>query len=87
MENKEKYEKIGLFLGGVVAGIVGLRALKSREAKQLMVNTTATTLRVKDSVLEATTAVQEGADDIIAEAKEVNRKKEEEDVVSEVSAD
>lgn len=79
MEINEKYQKAGLFLGGIVAGIVGLRALKSRDAKKLMVHTTATALRAKDAVLESTTAVQEGADDIIAEAKEVNRLKDEAD--------
>ncbi|WP_419036953.1 DUF6110 family protein [Phascolarctobacterium faecium] len=77
MENKNNWRTLGLFLGGVVAGVVGSKLIQSKEAKGLLVKTTAAALRAKDAALESGTEVQAAAEDIIAEAKEVNRKREE----------
>lgn len=77
MENKNNWRTLGLFLGGVVAGVVGSKLVQSKEAKVLLVKTTAAALRAKDAALESGTEVQAAAEDIIAEAKEVNRKREE----------
>lgn len=77
MENKNNWRTLGLFLGGVVAGVVGSKLIQSKEAKGLLVKTTAAALRAKDAALESGIEVQAAAEDIIAEAKEVNRKREE----------
>lgn len=87
MDNKETYTKVGLFLGGMVAGVLGLKALKSKEAKKLVVHTAAVALRAKEEALDKVTALQEGADDIVAEAEEVNRQKNADTAQPEVSQD
>lgn len=78
MENKENCWKMaGLFLGGIVTGIVGAKLVKTEKAKKLLVETTAAALRAKNAALESGTEVQEVAEDILAEAKELNKKREE----------
>ncbi|MDO4293794.1 MAG: DUF6110 family protein [Eubacteriales bacterium] len=68
-------KKIGLFLGGVLFGTAGVKALSSRDAKKAYVQCTAAALRVKDSVMQTVTTVQENAEDVLAEAKQVNEKR------------
>lgn len=82
-QKEEKMEKdtmksIGLFLGGVLAGTAGVKILSSTDAKKVYVQATAAALRAKDSVLDTVTTVQENAEDVLAEAKEVNRTRREE---------
>ena len=70
---------IGLFLGGVLFGTAGIKILSSRDAKKAYVHCTAAALRAKDSVMKMATTVQENAEDIVAEAKQINEKRNEED--------
>ena len=65
-------KKIGLFLGGVLFGTAGIKILSSKDAKKAYVQCTAAALRAKDSVMKTVTTVQENAEDIYAEAKQIN---------------
>ena len=64
-----------IFFGGVLFGTVGIKALSSRDAKKAYTHCTAAALRAKKSVMETVTKVQENAEDIYAEAKQINEKR------------
>ena len=66
--------ELAAFAGGVLFGTAGVKALGSKDAKKAYAHT-AFGLRVKDSVMKAVTEVKENANDILAEAKEINEKK------------
>lgn len=77
-----KCKKIGLFAGGVLFGTAGVKILGSSDAKKFYVNCLATVLRAKDCVMTTATNIQENAEDILAEAKEINIQKAQEEFVS-----
>ena len=62
----------GLFAAGVVFGTAGIKVLSSKDAKKLYTNCTAAVLRAKDCVMKTVSKVQENAEDIYAEAKQIN---------------
>ncbi len=66
-----------LFFGGVLFGTAGIKALSSRDAKKAYTHCTAAALRAKKSVMVTVTKVQENAEDIYAEAKQINLDREE----------
>ena len=66
-----------LFFGGVLFGTAGIKALSSRDAKKAYTHCTAAALRAKKSVMETVTKVQENAEDIYAEAKQINLDRDE----------
>lgn len=70
------WKKIGLFAGGVLFGSAGIKALSSKDAKKVYTHGTAAALRVKDCVMKTATTVQENAEDILAEAKQINQDRE-----------
>lgn len=70
-------KKIGLFAGGVLFGSAGIKALSSKDAKEVYTQGTAAVLRVKDCLMKTATNVQENAEDILAEAKQINKDREE----------
>lgn len=76
-----KLPKLVAFAGGVLFGTAGIKALASKDAKKIYVHTTAAALRAKDSVMETVTKVQENAEDILDEAKELNEQREADEVV------
>ncbi len=78
MMEKELLKKIGIFAGGVLFGTAGVKVLGSSDAKKVYVNCLAAGLRAKDSVMTTATNIQENAEDILAEAKEINRQRSEE---------
>lgn len=65
-------KKAGLFVAGVLFGTAGVKVLSSKDAKNVYVQTTAAALRAKSCVMDTVTKVQENAEDILAEAKQVN---------------
>lgn len=69
------WEKAGLFVGGILFGTAGLKILGSKDAKKVYAHTTAAALRAKESVMATVTTVKENADDILADAKEINEKR------------
>ena len=70
-------KKIGLFAGGVLFGSAGIKALSSKDAKKVYTQGTAAVLGVKDCLMKTATNVQENAEDILAEAKQINKDREE----------
>ena len=69
------YKNLALFAGGVLFGSAGIRLLSSRDAKNVYVHATAAALRMKESVMETVTAVQENAADILAAAQDINQER------------
>lgn len=63
---------LGLFAAGVLFGTAGLKILSSKEAKSVYAHTTAAAIRAKDCVMKTVTNVREGAEDIYADAKDIN---------------
>lgn len=70
-----KVEKVAVFVGGVLFGTAGLKVLGSKDAKKVYTHGTAAVLRAKDCVMKTTTMVQENAEDILAEAKQINEER------------
>ena len=68
-------EKTGLFAAGVAFGTAGIKVLSSDDAKKVYTNCTAAVLRAKDCVMKTATTIQENAEDIYAEAKEINEER------------
>lgn len=67
-----KLGKLVVFAAGAVFGTVGVKILSSKDAKKVYVHTTAAVLRAKEGVMTTVTKVREGADDILADATEIN---------------
>ncbi len=65
-------KKTGIFAAGVLFGTAGVKILGSRDAKKFYTNCTAAVLRAKDCVMKTATTVQENAEDIYAEAQQIN---------------
>ncbi len=65
-------KKIGIFAGGLLFGTAGLKVLSSKDAKKVYTNCTAAVLRAKDCIMKTATTVQENAEDILSEAKQIN---------------
>ena len=69
------YKGLALFAGGVLFGSAGIKLLSSKDAKKVYTHTTAAVLRMKNSVMETVTCVQENAADVLAAAKEINEQR------------
>lgn len=68
-------KKMGCFIGGVLFGTAGVKVLSSKDAKKVYTNCTAAALRAKDCVMKTATIIQENAEDILAEAQQINEKR------------
>ena len=75
-------KKIGLFAGGVMFGTAGIKVLSSKDAKKVYTNCTAAALRAKDCVMKTATTMQENAEDILAEAQQINAAREAEEAAA-----
>ena len=77
--------KTAAFIGGALFGSAGIKLLSSKDAKKAYTHVTAAVLRMKDSVMETATTLQENCEDILADAKSINeaRAAEEDQVVGE----
>ena len=75
---KVNWKKVGIFASGVLFGTAGIKALSSKDAKNVYTNCTAAVLRAKDCVMKTATNIQENAEDIYAEAKNINEERAEE---------
>ena len=80
-----KGKNLGIFAGGLLFGTAGIKLLTSKDAKKVYTSCTAAVLRAKDCVMKTAEAVQENAEDIRAEAKQINEERavEEEAAVQE----
>ena len=82
------YGKLALFIGGALFGSAGIKLPSSKDAKKAYTHTTAAVLRMKYAVMETVTSVQENAADILADAKDLNETRaqnEAEEVVEDAS--
>ena len=66
------YVRLACFVGGALFGSAGVKLLASKDAKKAYTHLTAAGLRVKDSVMQTVTSVQESAADILASARDIN---------------
>ena len=69
------YVRLACFVGGALFGSVGVKLLASKDAKKAYTHIAAAGLRMKDSVMETVTSVQENAADILASAKDINEQR------------
>ena len=68
-------KKTGIFAAGVLFGTAGIKVLSSKDAKKVYVSCTAAVLRAKECLMRTVSIVQENAEDIYAEAVQVNEKR------------
>ena len=66
------YVRLACFVGGALFGSAGVKLLASKDAKKAYTHITAAGLRIKDSVMETVTDIQENAADILAAARDIN---------------
>lgn len=65
----------GLFAAGVLFGTAGIKILSSKDAKKVYTQCTAAVLRAKECVMKTATSIQENAEDIYAEAQQINEER------------
>jgi len=65
-------KNISLFASGLAVGTAGIKVLASKDAKKVYTSCVAAGLRAKDCVMGTVTKVQVNAEDILAEAKQIN---------------
>ena len=82
-----KFKKSGLFAAGVLFGTAGIKILTSKDAKKLYTGCTAAVLRAKDCIMKTATNLQENAEDIYAEAQQINEDREAAEEVVEDAAE
>ena len=66
------WKKVALFAGGTLFGTAGVKILASDDAKKVYTECTAAVLRAKECVMKVATNIQENAEDIYAEAQQIN---------------
>lgn len=66
-----------IFAAGVLFGTAGIKILSGKDAKKVYTHVTAAVLRGRDCVMETATRIQENAEDIYAEAKQINEQRAE----------
>ena len=76
-------KKFAMFAAGVLFGTAGIKVLSSKDAKKVYTHTTAAVLRAKDCVMKAVTTVREGAQDVYADAQDINENRAQKDAVIE----
>ena len=64
-----------MFAAGVLFGTAGVKILASEDAKKVYTNCTAAVLRAKTCVLNVAASVQANAEDILAEAQQINEER------------
>lgn len=76
-------KKTGIFAAGVLFGTAGIKILSGKDAKKVYTQCTAAVLRAKECVMKTVTNIQENAEDIYAEAQQINEERAEEDRIIE----
>lgn len=75
MLKKIDAKKTGIFAAGVLFGTAGIRVLSGRDAKKVYTYCTAAVLRAKGCVMDTVSRIQEHAEDIYAEAVQMNEER------------
>lgn len=65
----------GIFAAGVLFGTAGIKILSSKDAKKVYTHCTAAVLRAKECVMKTVSNIQENAEDIYAEAQQMNEER------------
>lgn len=65
-------KKSGAFAAGFLFGTAGIKILSSKDAKKVYTQCTAAVLRAKECLMKTATNIQENAEDIYAEAQQIN---------------
>lgn len=73
--NKIDAKKSGIFAAGVLFGTAGIKLLASKDARKVYTNCTAAVLRAKECIMKTAANVQENAEDIYAEAQQINEER------------
>ena len=68
-----------LFAGGVLFGTAGLKILGSRDAKRGYAHIAAALMRARDEVMKQVTSVRESFSDVMADARDINAKRAQEE--------
>lgn len=77
-----------LFLaGGFLIGTAGVKILSSKEAKKVYAHTAAAVIRAKDCVMTKATEIREDCGDILADARDINEKRGEDNVCDDIIED
>lgn len=84
---KCNFKCLGTFAAGVLFGTAGIKALSGKDAKKVYTNCTAAVLRAKDCVMKTATTVQENAEDIYAQAQQINEDRAAEEAEKEAEAE
>ena len=84
---RNAYKGLALFAGGVLFGSAGFKLLSSKDAKRAYTHAAAAALRMKESVMETVTSVQENAADVLASAKEINEQRAQAEEAAAAEAD
>ena len=77
---------VKLLAGGAALATIGLRIIRSKEAKKLYSYATAAVLREKDHIMDFVSDVKADCQDIYADAKDINKRYAEENAVIEDTA-
>ena len=82
-------KNFALLAGGFLIGTAGVKILSSKEAKKVYAHTTAAVIRAKDCVMTQATKVREGCGDILADARDINEKRDTktEEIIEDESTD
>lgn len=70
----------GIFAAGVLFGTAGVKILSSKDAKKVYTHCTAAALRAKECIMKTVTNIQENAEDIYAEAQQINEERAKEEM-------
>ena len=73
------FKIVRLVTYGFLAGTAGLKLLSSTDFKNAYTQVTAACMRMGDTVAEKATLLKENCDDILANAKDINEKRAEEE--------
>lgn len=68
-------KKTGIFAAGVLFGTAGIKILSGRDAKKVYTQCTAAVLRARECVMKMVTCIRENAEDIYAEAVQINEER------------
>ena len=85
--SKMDAKKTGIFAAGVLFGTAGIKILSCKDAKKVYTHCTAAVLRARECVLKTVTRIQENAEDIYAEASQLNEKRAAEETEFEDESD
>lgn len=84
---KITWKGAGIFTAGVLFGTAGIQILSSKDAKKVYTHCTAAALRAKESVMKTAATIQENAEDIYAEAQQINEDRAAAEAEAEVADD